>query len=216
VRTRILVRTDVQDSAVESTRRFSVGTAETGDDAGDVNRRLQDAYDLSWKLATVLGGGPEWISQTYQIERIAGRVSPLTLRTARPPRPKGCAVVPGDRAPDAPLQSASGAATRLAALLRGPHWTLLGYDLAPTAIAARDLDSDVAACAGLRVHAIGTVDDGAACDFVDIEGELQWAYGLSPGDRVLIRPDGVVAAIVADTDLAALRTYLASVGLRRP
>jgi hypothetical protein len=227
VRAHALVRTDVPDSGVEGVRRFTVGAAgsargavgATGLAGGavDVNRRLQDAYNLGWKLSAVIGGAPEWIVQTYQVERIAGHVSSLTLPDTRP-RPQGCAI-PGERAPDAPLLSASGAATRVSALTRGPHWTLLGYGLEPAALAA----ADFAARAGLRVHAVGaggaagtsgTCGAGAAGDVVDIEGELQWAYGLSTGDRMLIRPDGVLAAVVGAAELAVLRAHLAAVGLR--
>jgi hypothetical protein len=39
------------------------------------------------------------------------------------------------------------------------------------------------------------------------------AYGLSPGDWVLVRPDGYVGAIVSAAEVAALEPYLASVGV---
>lgn len=91
-------------------------------------------------------------------------------------------------------------------LLRGPHWTLIGYGVRPAAFAAVGF----AACAGLHVHAVG-----GHGDLVDIEGELRWAYGLEDGDWVLIRPDGLVAAFVPGAELGRLRRLLDSVGLRR-
>ena len=203
VRARYLVRTDVRESAVDGARRFAVGGAGL---SGDASRPLQDAYDLGWKLAAASGGAPEWVGQTYLIERIAGRVSGLTLPTSRP-RPPGAAV-PGDRAPDARIQTASGAASRLAALLHGPHWTLLGYGLEPAAFAG----AGFAACAGLHVHAVGGYGD--LVDVVDLEGELRWAYGLTEGDWVLIRPDSRIAAVEGRDGLTRLHAHLADLGLR--
>jgi hypothetical protein len=124
------------------------------------------------------------------------------------PRPDG-GVTTGDRASDAPVLGASGAPIRLAALLNGPHWTLLGYGLDPAARAA----AGFAPRSGLHVHAIGTHGEHTVGDVVDIEGEVQWAYGLSDGDWVLIRPDNVVAAIAGGDDLTGLRAYLTTVGL---
>jgi hypothetical protein len=39
------------------------------------------------------------------------------------------------------------------------------------------------------------------------------AYGLSPGDWVLVRPDGYVGAIVSGAEVSALDPYLARVGV---
>jgi hypothetical protein len=48
---------------------------------------------------------------------------------------------------------------------------------------------------------------------VDDGGHFRDAYGLSPGDWVLVRPDGYVGAIVGADELAALERYLAEVGV---
>jgi hypothetical protein len=108
----------------------------------------------------------------------------------------------GDRAPDAPLVGAAGQPTRLFALLRGPHWTLLGYD--PDG----SLGHSFAARPGLRVHTVGP-----GGDVHDDEGLLGSAYGLVGGAWVLIRPDGYLAAVLPAAGAAALDAYLDRVGL---
>lgn len=50
-------------------------------------------------------------------------------------------------------------------------------------------------------------------DIVDHGGHLRDGYGLTPGDWVLVRPDGYIGAIVSSNHTPALATYLDSVGL---
>ena len=120
-----------------------------------LNTSVQDAYNLGWKLAAVLGGAPETLLDSYEEERRPIAAGMLGLATklldaearrhaARPrsaaarPRlsgnPRGAAdaasapaVSCGRSAPDAPVRGAAGQATRLFELFKGPHWTLLGY-----------------------------------------------------------------------------------------
>jgi 2-polyprenyl-6-methoxyphenol hydroxylase-like FAD-dependent oxidoreductase len=193
-----------------------------------LNTSLQDAYNLGWKLAAVLGGADESLLATYEEERkpVAEEVLGLStrlLRTERermvrgregsqldlgyphpslavadPDRNKG--VLAGDRAPDAPVTGAGGLPTRLFSLFQGPHWTLLGYEA--------DRESAPAARAGLHIHLIGTTRG----DLRDTDGRVRDTYGLEPGEWVLVRPDGYVAGV---TDrLAAVEAYLRRVGVR--
>ncbi|WP_218671253.1 hypothetical protein [Microbispora sp. GKU 823] len=87
--------------------------------------------------------------------------------------------------------------TRLFSLFKGTHWTLIGYDVpagdAPTA--RRDV----------HVHTIGERGD-----IVDTGGHVRDGYGLTPGQWVLVRPDGYVAAVTADLNVidAYLETHL--------
>jgi hypothetical protein len=197
--------------------------------ADEIGRRLQDAYNLGWKLAAVLRGAPGWILRTYRTERPAaggasfstpGEQPPTLSLPCLRPRPDDTGVAPGERAPDAPVLTASGGRrpSRLATLLHGPHWTLLGYAPAPAERATLHL----AARPGMHVHIVAECCEsdapealGAFGDLVDVEGELRWAYGLAAGDWVLIRPDGLVAAIVATAEFDRLREHLAAVGLGR-
>ena len=72
----------------------------------------------------------------------------------------------GDRAPDAPVRGAAGQPTRLFELFKGPHWTLLGYQVERDAVPSRP---------GLHIHTTvraATIDEG---------GHLRDAYALAPG-----------------------------------
>ncbi len=196
-----------------------------------LNTSVQDAYNLGWKIAAVLRGAPEALLATYEDERrpVAAEMLGLTtglleaakegsmrrgrevhqldigypqssLRLEEPPRTNG--VLAGDRAPDAPVCAASGLPTRLFKLFQGPHWTLFGY--------GADRLSAAAPRAGLHIHAVGP-----RSDFTDDEGYVRDAYGLAPGDWVLVRPDGYIAAIVDSAHAPALEAFLERVGLAR-
>ena len=126
-----------------------------------------------------------------------------SLASEKPERNGG--LLAGDRAPDAPICGAAGQETRLFNLFKGPHWTLLGYDVERHLVPFR---------AGLHVHTLGQRGD-----IVDDGGHIRDAYSLDRGDWVLVRPDGYVGAIVTSEQIAALETYLENVGLameRRP
>ena len=219
--------------------RYRVGRVFLAGDAAHVhpptggqglNTSLQDAYNLGWKLAAVLAGAPATLLDSYEIERrpIAAGVLGLSTGLLKAAQAKsemrrgrdtqqldlgypdsplslssldGAAILQaGDRAPDAPCRGAGGQPTRLFALFQGPHWTLLGYAAAGAA--------PIPARPGLRIHRIG---DGG--DIVDDGGHIQSAYGLAPGDWVLVRPDGYVGAIIASGQAPPSDAYLAGVGL---
>jgi hypothetical protein len=54
---------------------------------------------------------------------------------------------------------------------------------------------------------------GKGGDIRDSGGHIAEAYDLDAGDRVLVRPDGYVGAIVSPSAVEALETYLDQVGL---
>jgi len=222
--------------------RYRVGRVFLAGDAAHVhpptggqglNTSVQDAYNLGWKLAAVLAGAPEQLLDSYEKERRPIAVGMIGLATEllrvataggerrrgretrqldlgyresslalqKPGRDPDAAVTAGDRAPDAPVLGAAGQPTRLFTLYQGPHWTLLGYLV--------DRGSAPAPRAGLHIHIVGP-----AGDIIDNDGHLEQAYGLAPGEWVLIRPDGYIGALVTTDDLAALGDYLDSVGVR--
>jgi 2-polyprenyl-6-methoxyphenol hydroxylase-like FAD-dependent oxidoreductase len=110
-----------------------------------LNTGVQDAYNLSWKLAHVIHGGPQSILDTYEAERlpIAAAVlglskhlyqtrstkrgdttNQLALNYRSSPLSTGTPLGqlhPGDRMPDALLEDG----TRLFDHLRGPHATVI-------------------------------------------------------------------------------------------
>lgn len=175
-----------------------------------LNTSAQDAYNLGWKLAAVLQGAPLRLLDTYEEERrpIAAAMLGLATRLldqarrgdnrrgrevqqldlgyrasslSLPGALREGGITPGDRAPDAPLRGAGGQPVRLFEVLRGTHWTLLGYATDRAIAPVR---------AGLHVHVIG-----AAGDLRDTDGHFEDAYVVAPGEWVLIRPDGYVAAV---------------------
>jgi 2-polyprenyl-6-methoxyphenol hydroxylase-like FAD-dependent oxidoreductase len=193
-----------------------------------LNTSVQDAYNLGWKLAAVLRGAPDRLLDTYEEERRPVAASVLGLSTkllealkqgevrrgrevyqldlaylksslafATPERVHG--LLAGERAPDAPIRGAGGQSTRLFELFKGAHWTLLGVEVERDVVAPRR---------GLHIHTIGP-----SGDVVDDGGHVQEAYAVSPGDWVLVRPDGYVGAIVSSRDIRELENYLRTVGL---
>lgn len=187
---------------VRLARRFRVGRVFLAGDAAHVhpptggqglNTGVQDAYNLGWKLAS------QSDLDTYETERreVAARVlgvSSTLLRkhtegdaeahqrgeetfgldiSYRSPSASG-ELVPGDRAPDAPVVDANGKPIRLFDLFRGPHFTHLAFgEPAPA-----------------EPHAYAVLRPGArvAGPFVvDVNGHAFAAY---EGTSVLVRPDG--------------------------
>jgi 2-polyprenyl-6-methoxyphenol hydroxylase-like FAD-dependent oxidoreductase len=195
-----------------------------------LNTSVQDAYNLGWKLAAVVGGAPDALLDSYEEERrpIAAGMLGLTtklleaakrgeMRRGREvhqldlgylesslalekPARKGC-LLAGDRAPDAPIRGAAGQSTRLFELFKGVHWTLLGHEVERDVVPPRPR---------LRIHTLGSRGD-----ISDERGYLRDAYALASGDWVLVRPDGYVGAIVSSNEIGALETYLRDVGLEQ-
>lgn len=97
---------------------------------------------------------------------------------------------------DVLICGAGGQQTRLFDLFKGPHWTLIGYEVERSAVPARPR---------LRIHMIGTCGD-----VVDDGGRFHDAYALSPGEWGLVR---YVGAVVASSGIAALESYLQTAGL---
>ena len=192
-----------------------------------LNTSVQDSYNLGWKLAAVLGGAAENLLATYEEERrpiaagMLGMTTQLlnefkqgTMRLGHDTEQLDLGysgtslalqtrdrdgVRAGDRAPDAPVRGAAGQPTRLFSLFRGPHWTLLGCEADRAAVAPR---------LGLCIHSIGPRGD-----ILDDGGHFRDAYGLSPGEWVLVRPDGYVGAIIGADNVSALERYLGEVGV---
>lgn len=188
-----------------------------------LNTSVQDAYNLGWKLAAVVNGKSAALLDTYEEERrpVAAGVLGLStklldearrgelrrgrevqqldigypassLNLERPARRGG--VGAGNRAPDAPIRGAGGQNKRVFDLFAGPHWTLLGYEVESDLLRPRP---------GLRIHTFGKRGD-----LIDDRGHFKDAYAASPGDWVLIRPDGYIGAVVSSQELSALEEYL--------
>jgi 2-polyprenyl-6-methoxyphenol hydroxylase-like FAD-dependent oxidoreductase len=195
-----------------------------------LNTSIQDAYNLGWKLAAVIGGAPDILLDSYEEERRPIAASMLGLATKllddakrgemrrgrevhqldlgytessialETPQRSG-GLLAGDRAPDAPIRGAAGQPTRLFELFKGADWTLLGYEVERNLVAPHPR---------LHIHT-----SGPRGDILDDGGHLRNAYALVPGDWVLVRPDGYVGAIVSSGEIASLERYLRNVGLEQ-
>ncbi|HEV2155900.1 FAD-dependent oxidoreductase [Bradyrhizobium sp.] len=193
-----------------------------------LNTSVQDAYNLGWKLAAVMGGASSTLLDSYESERRPVAASMLGLATGLleaakrgdmrrgrevqqldigyPGSPlaleepeRSQGLLAGDRAPDAPLRGAAGQTRRLFELFKGRHWTLLGYQVKRDAMPARS---------GLHIHCIGS--DG---ELIDDSGYFRAAYAMSPGDWALVRPDGYIGAFVGARQADRLTRFLSEQGL---
>jgi len=192
-----------------------------------LNTSIQDAYNLGWKLAAVIAGAADALLDSYEQERrpIAAGMLGLSvklldaakqgdMRRGRQTQQldlyyddsvlvqapaSSSRIASGMRAPDAPLLGATGQATRLFELFKGTHWTLLGYEIEHAALPAhRDVQAYTV---------------GKRGDLRDIGGHFVEAYGLWPGDVVLVRPDGYIGMTAQVGEPQGLADYLAAVGL---
>jgi 2-polyprenyl-6-methoxyphenol hydroxylase-like FAD-dependent oxidoreductase len=195
--------------------RFRAGRVFLAGDAAHVhspaggqglNTRVQDAYNLGWKLGAVLReGAPESLLDTYEEERLPNAADMLGISTGvhrgevrrgRATQQLGLghrdrtltvetrtglpedALRAGDRAPDRTLDG-----VRLFDAFRGPHWTLLA------------LDTKAPGSVGDLVHVV--------------EGPAAETYGTG---LFLVRPDGYVGW-AGDTE-DGLAEYADRLGLR--
>jgi 2-polyprenyl-6-methoxyphenol hydroxylase-like FAD-dependent oxidoreductase len=211
--------------------RYRVGRAFLAGDAAHVhspagaqgmNTGIQDAANLGWKLAHVLGGADPGLLDTYEAERLPVAADVLglsTLLTGRrmvdrgaegdatmqfgvtyrggplAPEPGDGPARPGDRAPDAPGRTPDGTPVRLFELFRpdpAPHWTLLGFGVTPPRI-----DGPV------RSVTVGPSGDLVDPDLIDTDGHARTAYAPSGGELIAIRPDGHVGARGPQADVVA-------------
>lgn len=219
--------------------RYRVGRVFIAGDAAHIhpptggqglNTSVQDAWNLGWKLAAVVGGAPDALLDSYEAERreVAADMLGLSARLLEAARTRGdlrrgretrqldlgyrasplsldargddAVIRAGDRAPDAPCVGAAGQALRLFTLLGGGMWTLLRYE--PAGLAT------IAPRAGLRIVTVGINGE-----LRDVGGHLRAAYDLAPGDVALIRPDGYIGALAGDERDPALAGYLVNAGL---
>ena len=207
-----------------------------------MNTGIQDAYNLGWKLTSVLAGARISLLDTYSAERIpvartvlsmstdkmkramaqAGsgsedglgsalasvgdgmnsglgihyRTGPITyrgkaVRSASSTQPTAGPVA-GDRAPNVSGLRAAGFSGDLFGLMRGPHWSLVAYEHTDPVV------FDNAKPTHMHVHRIGSA-------IADSDGEFQRVYQPYPGELILIRTDGYLAARVpADQEMAVV------------
>ncbi|MDF9816352.1 2-polyprenyl-6-methoxyphenol hydroxylase-like FAD-dependent oxidoreductase [Streptomyces sp. SPB162] len=111
----------------------------------------------------------------------------------------------GDRAPDAPLRDADGAAVRLFEIFSGTHFTLLGFGAGSAAALRETADRHGDSVWSYLIGA----DSGALDDF---EGHAVREYGVTGDALVLVRPDGHIALTARGDDVRAVHDYLGRLG----
>jgi 2-polyprenyl-6-methoxyphenol hydroxylase-like FAD-dependent oxidoreductase len=229
--------------------RYRVGRVLLAGDAAHVhppaggqglNTGVQDAYNLGWKLAHVLTGGPDSLLNSYEAERlpIAAAVLGLSKRLLltnnfkRGTETKQLGlhyrggslaenigssgkVQAGDRAPDAPCEDTSGQPTRLFDAFRGTHFTLLAFGAshADTVRSATARWSSV--LRAVRIVASDYAD--RPHDLVDRHGDAGTAYDVAGEALVLVRPDGYVGLFARPGAMEQVDDYLSrTIGVPYP
>jgi 2-polyprenyl-6-methoxyphenol hydroxylase-like FAD-dependent oxidoreductase len=192
-----------------------------------LNTGVQDAYNLGWKLATVLRGASDGLLDSYQAERlpIASRVLGISTELLdKTMRGSDDALHRGEETRQldltyqgGPLILDDGCSGMLAAGDRAPDAPCLRGNGDPTRLFtlfagphwtllrfgpdAPRLDDE-----RIHSHQIGT-------DLLDADCHIHQAYDVKDGGTVLIRPDGYIGAIT--TRSAALAAYGNRVGVSR-
>jgi hypothetical protein len=230
--------------------RFRVGRVLLAGDAAHVhppsggqglNTGIQDAYNLGWKLASVIAGAPSALLDSYEAERlpIAAAVlglskrlqlsgsarrgketqqldlsysaGPLAQDTRHAPLSRR-ALRAGDRAPDAPCTDASGKPRRIFEELRGTHWTLLLFGTQSSSERTAGLARSSQRCA-LHVVRISRTRDKSSPNttLFDAAGHAQRAYGAPAEAAVLVRPDGYIGYFAAPGNAAELARFMTRV-----
>ncbi len=194
--------------------KFKVGRVFLAGDAAHVhpptggqglNTGIQDAYNLGWKLATVIQGASEDLLDTYEQERLPVAAHVLGL---------------SERLLGESLQSEN-------VVGRGKDERQLGITYADGPLAVEDRDEPGSVVAGDRAPD-GPVGDGRTLfdvfrgpqftllGFGTPEGievtdpEAFRIYDVTPGTYVLVRPDGYVG--VMSQDYAVIEKFVATVG----
>lgn len=191
------LNTSIQDSYNLGWKLAAVLTGAPGGLLDSYNaERLPVAADVLG-ISTELHDGGVWgDADAYRRDdpkltqlHIGYRNSPLSVdERAVPGRLRA-----GDRAPDAPCQTAGGTPTRLFDVFRGPHPTLLAFG------------AEAAATPGIahRYTVCPAGEQAGPSTLVDHAGHLADGYDAAPGTLMLIRPDGYLGTVT--TDPARLR-----------
>ncbi|MFI9102565.1 FAD-dependent monooxygenase [Streptomyces fildesensis] len=120
-------------------------------------------------------------------------------------RAEDAALRAGDRAPDAPLRDADGAAVRLFEIFSGTHFTLLGFGAGSAAALRESADRHGDS---VWTYAIGAGPGGLD----DFAGHAAREYGVTGDALVLVRPDGHIALTAPAGDAGAVHDYLGALG----
>jgi 2-polyprenyl-6-methoxyphenol hydroxylase-like FAD-dependent oxidoreductase len=224
--------------------RYRVGNVFLAGDAAHVhspaggqgmNTGIQDAYNLSWKFAAVIGGADAALLDTYQEERlpiaawvlgVSNKIMATAMRTidfqrdeetlqlgldycasslAQDMRRDGQGLRAGDRAPQAPRLTGPQGSCSMFDLLRGPHATLLGFG----AQWRRLIQTCEAQFAGALKGYVLIDKPGDPRDTIDADGHARAAY--RDGTLFVVRPDNYIGLATEKPDIEPVIAYLAKI-----
>lgn len=225
---------------VRMAARFRIGRVLLTGDAAHVhssaggqglNTSVQDACNLGWKLAAVLGGAPDALLDSYHDERFPVAADVLDLSTAMHQRGFRSTTAPAGATPaihqlDITYRAVAYSGSPLAVDDRVRPGRLQAGDRAPDAplhwadgketrlfevlrgpqwtLLAFGAAPGVDLGPGVAVRSVSP--DG---DLVDTDGHVADAYDMPDGTYVLVRPDGYLGLVTADAD--RVRSYLGAV-----
>jgi len=198
-----------------------------------MNTGIQDAYNLGWKLSSVLREAPEALLDTYEEERlpVAANVLGISTKLYRQITSDGEDRLRGDavtlqlgitykemslseRSGDVRLKIVSGDRTPDAAGLdaHGKPMRLFDVFRGPQFTLLRLFGGKDAAPSMSSVRRVDVITSPSQVNgaeaFVDAFGHVAAAYGGGQGEYVLVRPDGYVGWMGSQGDLADLHRYL--------
>lgn len=231
-------------------QQFRIGRVLLAGDAAHVhssaggqglNVSVQDAYNLGWKLAAVLGGAPEQLLDSYEAERFPAAAAVLGLSTAlhrhyfAPPSEsdpgtgpaltqlglgyRGGPLTDEGRAAPGALQAGDRAPDGLVRTADGATLRLFDLFRGPQFTllgfgrpgAAEPFERRYPALVRARTVTSSTVTSPGPGGLVD-DGRVKATYDATEKTLFLIRPDGYVGAVSESPD--AIHTYLRRVGAR--
>jgi len=222
--------------------RYRVGRVFLAGDAAHIhspaggqgmNTGIQDAYNLGWKLASVINGSSPALLDSYEAERRPVAVGVLALSNARLQRTieqkelpirrdastiqldinyRGSSLARDDRDDTAALRAGDRApdATKLMTAVGERRLFELTRGGCFTLLCFGSAPASLTAPLALRVLQV-VQHPKAPNDVADSEGHLANAYGAGDHTLVLIRPDGYVALISDAGDVSTVSDYLAAI-----
>jgi len=220
--------------------RYRVGRALLAGDAAHVhtpaggqgmNTGIQDAYNLGWKLAAVIGGADSALLDTYEEERLPVAASVLGLSNKLLERVANSKHLLAKRGAETFQLDINYRDSRLAQELRTTPGKLCAGDRAPDAPGLRQGDQvcrmfDLLRGTHFTVLAFGDGWESCLADvkarygslvkcavigksgWLDSEGHAARGYDIQSDTLLLIRPDGYIGLAMNDKVPASVDAYL--------
>lgn len=197
-----------------------------------MNTGIQDAHNLSWKLAAVANGAPPALLDTYEAERRPVAEGVLALSNARLQQAIEQKTIVARRDASTMQLSINYRGSSLARDDRDDSAALRAGDRAPDATGLVTADGERRLFDLTRGGHFTLLDFGAGVpaglppdlqmlhvvsqrrgpdDLVDTHAHLATSYGPTARTLVLIRPDGYVGMVSDAGDLSAVWSYLAAI-----